>query len=825
MKSALYGTFILFVLLLPHLATSQTDQLLNGNFFELQRHMNDHFAKHPDEPGFKQWKRKEWFLEKRLFPSGNFRNIALSNYHAQQKVSKHTSNERSYHGQWTFAGPNDWVQYGNNNGLGRANCIAVDPTNDQIIYVGTASGGAWKTTNGGSSWQNITPHLPNLFVNDIEIDPSQPQTVYLLTGESNIPGNYLPGHLQIGSPSLGILKSSNGGTTWMPTGLSFEQSENFFLHKLLLHPTNSNIQYVAGYPGIFKTTDGWNTWTQITTVPSFDIEFKPGNPEIFYACGATQLRRYTLAGTQVTTISDPAFSIFSTSNRLEIGVTDDDPDIVYVLGGSGGSYDGFIQSDNSGLNGSWTIKDTTQLHFNGQASYNMALVIDPNDYSRVWAGMVGFNRSYSEGEENTWTTLTTHHPDHHDAVYQNGVLYLAHDGGVVKSTDDGTTFQYISKGISSSEIYRISGTPQDPQFNVIGTQDCGFMKRTSNSTTFQNIGNGDGMVSIIDYTNPDVIWIVGQLGGALKFTTGFPPAENPFVPSEVGLWVTPMIMDPVDPDILFLGRGGLYRTSTGGGQGSWDSLGNPAVVINNKLNCLAQGVNDRNRLYMSSVNKIWRIENALTDQQPVFNDISSTLPNLFITDIEVNPSDKDELFVTFSGYSNGQKVYKSPNGGFGWINISDGLPNSPVNCIVLDHNSNNDDALYVGTDIGIFYYDDNNGEWQYFGNDMPSVNVTDLYINTAGEILAGTWGRGLWKSDLYSNCPTNITLTPVNDPDINGSGIKHYSASNNILSNRIIPTNLGSEIYYTAGNRTDLFQGFEAKHGAFFEVKTGDCPN
>jgi hypothetical protein len=155
------------------------------NFFEKQKVINDYYAANPTATGYKQWKRKEWFVEPRVYPTGESMNITSRNIKAYQKLQKtqpQQNNDRSTHGGWFFLGPNDWVAgFGGNGGQGRVNCIEIHPYNEDIIYVGASNGGIWKTTDGGSNWTNVTPNLSILSIADIEIDPNNPNRIFCST--------------------------------------------------------------------------------------------------------------------------------------------------------------------------------------------------------------------------------------------------------------------------------------------------------------------------------------------------------------------------------------------------------------------------------------------------------------------------------------------------------------------------------------------------------------------------------------------------------------------------------------------------------------------
>ena len=517
------------------------------NFFSLQAAMNAYHRLYPEVKGEKHWRRKEWWLEPRLYPDGRMRNIPLETLRGQEQYLRRYGDQRSTHGGWLFLGPDEWAAApppgGGNSGLGRVNSIDLHPTNDQIIYAGTSSGGLWRTTNGGTSWANLTSFLPTLAVADLEIDYTNPNVLYLLTGDAENPvPNNTTSHAHTGTTSLGVLKSTNGGTTWYPTGFSFEYPGWVRPTKLLMHPTDPNIQFVASLGGIYRTTNGWNSYTLVYTQSVYDIEFKPGSPNTIYASRPNGILRSTSGGIpgSWTPIEDADFVLFANGHRIELAVSPDSADVVYALSGNNAGYVGVFQSTQSGANNTWTIQDTSSNSlFGGQSRYNMALAVDPTDYTQVFGGMIGFARSTNQGLAGSWTGHNPGHPDVHDLVYRNGILYCAHDGGLWKSLNNGVNWTEISKGISNTECYTVTGTPLNTNFYIIGAQDVGHLRRNSVSQTFTTIACCDGMISIIHPTDINTIYTAGQEGGVNKSTTGLPPFEWTGNPGDKGAWNTP----------------------------------------------------------------------------------------------------------------------------------------------------------------------------------------------------------------------------------------------------------------------------------------------
>lgn len=797
-------------------AQSQPPFLLNGAenlpFPEIQRLTNEYYKVRPDEKGYKLWKRIEWLMESRLGPDGKAINLTRHNALEYWKYQRSPSETRSTHGDWLFLGPSS-VSNGET-GLGRLNAIAIHPINTNIIYVGSSNGGIWKTTTGGTNWTNISPFLPTLSIKDIIIDYLNPSRIFILTGD---------GYGIFSGQSLGILKTLDGGATWLPTGFSSWPSST---HKLLMHPTDPETQYCATSTGVIKTTNGWIDYSTIATFGALDIEFKPDDPNTLYI-GGTSI--YKKTGSQVPVLlTDPDFSFWPSTRYISLAVTADSPDCVYALVSSFSDPVGLYRSMSSGTSNTWTVQDTVMFNFGAQGFYNRILEVHPEDYERVVMGQVWTKVSYQGGIPGSWQGPVNYvHADAHDCVYTPTAIYHANDGGLFKSAIGDSIFDNFVDGLEITEIYGIAGTPQNINLYYCGTQDNGTFRRTSGSG-FDHVSGGDGANCLINYSNSDTTYAMYQKGFLRKSIDGGDNFYDINPPGE-GAWVSPLIMDPLDPEIIFIGKDTLYRSNEGGESGTWVNLENP---VNGTIPIIAlcQGVNNRNILYVGSnsvLDPIFKTTNALTASgDPGYINISGSLPNISISDIAVNPDNAGHVYVTNNELlGTAGSVYRCLNGDgpYIWEDISGSLPNVAVNCIVFHNNGLDNQALYIGTDIGVFYRDEDIGDWVYFSNNLPVTIITDLYLNTSANVLAaGTYGKGLWISDLYDGCNSSVNVT--NPPGNPLEGIRYYSASIDINTTATHRQEIGTKTYYSAGNYIDMKSGFRAGVNGFMDAVIGPCP-
>lgn len=462
------------------LLQQQYDEARPDDFKAIQNYMNQYFKENEDPSGKKKWQRKEWYLEPRLYPSGKIENLAVKTQEAYASYMRNNSSLslRSPHGSWLFLGPNSFT---GNGGMGRINSIDIHPTNDLIIYLTSPSGGIWKTINGGNTWSNMTTHLPQLGFADLEIDHTNPNVLYALSGDGNpIPSPGSP-HSQSEVSSIGVIKSIDGGITWNLTNFNYSIGSSLAIipTKLLMHPTNPLIQFIAANDGIYKTTDGWNSNTQVYSENVYDIEFKPGDPSLMYASRNNSIYRSTMSGDSGSwnIINDVDFTVMANSQRVELAVSPDFPTLVYAMAGNwiNGSQ-AFYASYLDGMDDTWIIKDQTTNVIGEFATYCIGLEVNPNDYNSVFGGGSWYWHSDNEGALGSWSRIGENivHADVHDMLYRNGVIYIACDGGLYKSTDNGLTWTDLSTGLHITEIYRISGTTSDPNLYFIGAQDNGI---------------------------------------------------------------------------------------------------------------------------------------------------------------------------------------------------------------------------------------------------------------------------------------------------------------------------------------------------------------
>jgi len=762
-----------------------------------------------------------------LGPDGEFVNISRRTLDALQAQTDAPATTTD--GSWSFVGPSSTTT--NNpgadlNGLGRVDRLAFHPSDPDIIYAGTPAGGLWRTTNGGTNWSNISNFIPSLGISGIVVDHSDPNTIYVLTGDGDSYINnyfvYLSGYIRL---SVGVLVTHDGGITWEETGtLSNNEFTGF---RLVQHPSNASILIAATSDGLYRTTNGGQTWVQERAGKHYDVEFKPGTPSTVYASGPGAF--YYSTNTGDTWNNNSTFNVaLCGGGRIEIGVTPDAANTVYLFAGpktGGNTFCGFYRSQNSGVDftrlcNSPNILGTETGGGDDQSQYDMGVAVNPsNDQTIIACGLVT-HRSTNGGS--VFNSLSTYresggnyiHPDVHFVAYNplNNYLYAAGDGGVHRSTNNGTSWTDIYNGINATQFYHLDDFDGN-QFAVLaGCQDNGVKYKSANTAAFSHITCCDGADAIIDYTD--------QTKGFVAVNTSIMQYSNFTAnsPSQIlnGGFFMQIELNTSNTNTLYVSSNWVYSytvstgvtTQLGTAHGHW---------------ALKTCPSNSNRLYAAGGTSAFAVDGDMymtIDGGATWDTISdhpgfpANYPR--ISDIGVEPDISSHVFATFSGYTAGLKVLYSSDAGMNWINISYDLPNIPVWSIEVDAAGN----AYVGCDYGVYYRASGSTHWEPFHNFLPNSPVSDLAINEGSDqLLASTFGRGIWKSPLHVNCPTDIQLIS------NVSGHYFRSASNSITMSGQLIGGLGTNVALRSDGYVDLTAGFRANSdpGEKFLAYLGPC--
>jgi photosystem II stability/assembly factor-like uncharacterized protein len=723
-----------------------------GDKSELKTEIDNPGEENEEDSYYNEFKRWEYLMRSRTFPSGILPEPGILFKEYDKFKAAHPEAFTTRSATWTPVGT-DGVP-GNGGGVGRVNVIRFDPSNSNTIYVGTAGGGVWKTTNGGTSWSDITSSIPVTSIADIAIDAINTNNIYIATGD----GYGYEATWQAdndfwgGVYSAGVLKSTDGGTTWNATGLSYLQSNNEIIQRLLISPSNPSMLLAATRSGIYRTADGGVSWTVVDPDHCYDMEFNTADANIVYAGGNQDILKSTDAGATWTVLKNNLCG----AGRISVETSASNSLVIYALCENGTlskTIDGGV---------TWTTKSSPSGAAGFYGYYDMVLECSDANSEFLLAG--GLNVAKSTNGGTSWQSASINspytasnyvHADNHELEFLPGTTttYLSgNDGGIFKTTNSGSNWSNLSNGLRIAQTYRLSSSATDPSIVYSGWQDNGSNRW--NGTTYTQVYGADGMESLVDYTNSNTVFIETQYGSIYKSTNG--GSSFSYVAPSSGGWLTEYIMDPVDHNKMYAGYTSLYR-STNNGSG-WSVIGSN-LYGGDYATSIAVAPSNTSYIYTASLGVMKKSTNGGTS----WSTITAGLPvgSVGINYIAVSNTNPDNVWVVLSGYSAGNKVFHSTDGGSSWTNISGTLPNLPVNTIVYENNSPN--RVYIGTDIGVYYLDDNNSDWTFYNDGLPNVMVHELEINyTSLKLMAATYGKGIWQSDLVSGTPTlAISTSPL----------------------------------------------------------------
>ncbi|MBS1651727.1 MAG: T9SS type A sorting domain-containing protein [Bacteroidetes bacterium] len=755
----------------------------NSNYYDVVKEFNSYWKDRPYErsKGFRVFKRWQWFTEPRVYPSGSLklaaRGYAFEKYkeflnenpqYKQSQIAQISSTVAS----WIPLGPFGSPAGGD---AGRIQAIRMQPGSSSTFYVGTAAGGLWVTNDGGSTYTTTTDQIASLGVSDIAIDPTNTNNIYISTGDKDAGDTH----------STGVLKSTDGGATWNTTGLIWSTSQQRRIYRVLINPLNPNTLFAASSVGMYKSINAGTTWSLVSNYYFYDAEYKPGDTTVIYGAGANVTYRSTNSGNSFTQVS--VSGLPSSSNRLKLAVTPANQNVVYVLASSSNNgFGGLYLSINGGS--TYTQQSTTPNIFDwstngsgsgGQGWYDLAIGASPTNSNEIIAGGVNSWRSLDGGVN--WS-LNTHwyggggkpyvHADLHCVLFTGAnTCYMGTDGGVAVTTDDCTTWNTINGSMNIAQVYRIGNSANLPGRIVSGHQDNGT--NLSNGTSWTQIYGGDGAACFIDWSNNNNI-VESYVNGEFNLSTNGGSSWWSIYSGITGnaAWVAPIIQHPYQANTYYAGYSDVWVSNNQGS--TWTQLSS----FNSTLDKIRIAPSNTNVIYANSSYGLWKTTNAGASWSSIVGGIS--IGTGALTDICIDNQNENNVYCTLSGYASTGKVFNSTNGGATWQDYSTGLPPIPINCITYVNNSSQ--ALYVGTDVGVYYREASMSSWIPYFNALPNVIVNDLQIfYPTGKLRAATYGRGVWETPLYSNSSAvpNAYYTTLVSPACTNTPIQFNDMSAN----------------------------------------------
>jgi len=731
--------------------------VLLSSFFLFREGRNENEKN--DEPS-------DWFVMQRAFPYGKVDYTAYRTAVQQKATMNDPSSLRDYL-QWQPAGP---VNIG-----GRVQDIEMDPNNTNVIYVGSASGGVFKSTDGGTNWTPIFDGEPSLSIGDIAIAPSDPSIVYVGTGEPNCGGG------SVTYDGAGIFKSIDSGATWNYVGLDSTRNTG----RIVIDPTNSDRVFAAtmgdlfandSHRGVYRSIDGGQTWDQVLFVNdstgAVDLAINPQHPDTIYAVTWQRVRRFTYeayygpgcgiwrsydGGDTWTQLTSGLPS--SDNGRIGIDISQSNPSVLYAVytQGSTAGFKGVYKTTNGGDSWSETNDGAMNGDFETYGWWFSRIKIDPTSSNTVF--FIGFDLYKTTNGGNSWSFASgSNHVDNH-TVYihpqNHQLVYCGNDGGLYKSTNGGSSWSHFTN-IPDNQFYSAEIDNSDPTNLYGGAQDNGVNRTlTGNVDDWSSIIGGDGFYIIVDPTNNNYQYGESQYGALVKSSNGgnfFNGATNGISFSDRFNWNAPIAFNPQNPKSLYFGSQKVYKSVNRAGH--WNAIsGDLSNGYSNSLVTYATVVTiaaspvDSNIIWAGTDDgNVWVTQNNGGN----WTKVSDSLPDRWVTRVVCDPHDSNTAYVTLSGYKyydNMTHVYRTTDLGATWTSIGGTMPDVPCNDLIVDPDY--DSTLYLATDVGVFYTTNLGTTWFSLGYDLPTVPVDDLVFHEpTRKLVAGTYGRSMYSLDL-----------------------------------------------------------------------------
>jgi photosystem II stability/assembly factor-like uncharacterized protein len=688
---------------------------------------------------------------------------------------------------------------------GRISSIAVHPDDKQTWYLGVASGGVWKTTNAGTTFTPVYQNEGTYSIGTVVIDPKNPSTIWVGSGEAN-------NQRSVGWGD-GVYRSDDAGKTWRNLGL--KTSEH--IGRIVIDPRNSNVVFVAAYGplwssggdrGLYKTTDGGANWTKILNISEHtgisDVAMDPNNPDVLIAT-AHQRRRHTWTLIH----GGPESGIHKSTDggatwrRIRTGLPGGDLGRIvpaFSPAQKGLIYAKVETAENTAIYASNDSGDSWERRANVQAQpmYYENIHPDPKDANKLYVPTVQTQVSLDGGRTFRGVGERNKHVDNHyvwiDPANTDHLLEGS-DGGLYESWDGGRIWRHFTN-LSITQFYNVDVDNASPIYNIYGgTQDNSTLGGPSRSKGPQGATNndwfvvtgGDGFVSRIDPTDPNIVYGESQYGGVVRLDrrtserVQIRPAEDRGESALRFNWETPFIISPHSPTRLYFGASRLFRSDDRGN--TWKPISpdltrqtdrntlpvmgriwSPEAVAQHQstatwgnISALSESRKREGLLYVGTDDGLVQISLdsganwRRSERVPGLPDYGNY--GVYVNRLYAGKSDENVVYGVWENTKNGDfkpYLYKSSNRGGSWESIAGDLPtNAPVLSFAEDHVNPN--LLFAGTEFGLFFTVDGGKKWVRLRGNLPTIAVRDMAIQEReNDLVLGTFGRGFYVLDDYT---------------------------------------------------------------------------
>jgi photosystem II stability/assembly factor-like uncharacterized protein len=747
---------------------------------------------------------------------------AYDNYRALQQSSEYVAVK------WQYLGPI--------NLSGRATDIAVaERGSSRRIYAGYASSGVWQSDDYGVTWQSIFDNYPSTSIGDLAVAPSNPDLVWVGTGEANI--------FRASMPGVGIFKSTDGGRTFVHSGLTDTQT----IARVIVHPGNPEIVYVAasGHEwtdnenrGVFKTTDGGRNWKKVLyrspRTGAIDLVMDPADPNTLYAAMWQRIRRRwsdprvepgsnesgiwkTTDGGNTWVEAAAGLPAPHYRGRIGIDIARSNPSVLYAFvdnyepgrpprEGERDSYERPIveprikaaeiyRTDDKGV--TWRKVSESDAFMAGHSgTYGWVfgqIRVDPRDDKTIYTLGLSLNVSHDAGK--TFASIRGPHGDHHGLWIDPtnpATLYNANDGGIYTSTDAGATWRFaVSAG--GSQFYNVTLDNSAPAWAYGSIQDIGSRRGKVDvsggrdripAVEWTAAPGGEGSYQAIDPENPNIVYShsfygnftredlsipqpAGRRGRANPAATRAPSSSGPqrstpIRPNEDNLraqWMAPIIISPHKPSTIYAGFQYVFRSTDRGA--TWQRISadltdnDPSRMLRHSSSeipyqtivALAESPRKQGLLYAGTDDG--RLHVTMNDGKHWSEITAGLRGRKWISRVVPSQHVDGTVYVTQRGREDDDfapYIYKSTDYGGTFTSIVNNIPAGCVNVVREDPGDPN--VLYAGTDFGAFVSVDGGRRWNVLGGNLPSVQVSDLQYQPRDQVIViSTYGRGMWAMD------------------------------------------------------------------------------
>jgi photosystem II stability/assembly factor-like uncharacterized protein len=685
---------------------------------------------------------------------------------------------------------------------GRISDFAVNPKNHSEYYVATSSGGVWKTTNRGTTFTPIFDGQGSYSIGCVTLDPSNPSVVWVGSGENNNQRSVAYGD--------GVYKSEDAGKSWKNMGL--KNSEH--ISEVIVHPTDPNTIYVAAYGpvwseggerGVFKSTDGGATWTNIKSVSGYtgcnDLVMDPRNPNILYAAFHQRMRKvFTYIG------GGPESAIFKSTDggatwkklegglptgdvgRMGLAISPANPDVLYAVIEAKDDKGGIYRSNNLGA--SWEKRNP----FYTSGNYYQEVTCDPKNVDRIFITDTYYRVSHDGGKTLSALGEINKHIDNHciwiDPNDTNHLL-VGCDGGIYETFDFAASYDFKSN-LPVTQFYKVSTDNASPFYHVHGgTQDNLSLGGPSRTTSANGIVNadwyvtslGDGFETQVDQSNPDIIYAQSQYGGLSRFDRKsgqylfIRPVEKEGEAAYRWNWDAPLLISQHNNSRLYFGANRLLRTDDRGN--TWKAISpdlsrqidrnklevmgrvwsvdaiakNGSTDIYGQTTSIAESKFDENMIWVGTDDGLIQLTTDGGKSWTKFDNLPGVPQQSYVHQIIASLHDKNTAYVCFNHHRYGDfkpYVLKTTDAGRTWKAIQSNLPaRGSVYSIAEDHVDPN--LLFVATEFGAFFSNSGGNDWIQLKAGLPTIAVRDLEIQRReNDLVLATFGRGFYILDDYS---------------------------------------------------------------------------